>query len=178
MLEAGEMTTIAIVEPVADSVNYGLEAFESRGDDESIAETLATLDLESGVSADVTKTGALISLSDTLIFDSGEATINESAYPVLDRISGVLNEICLPMSVEGHTDNVPIHTAQFPSNWELSVARAVNVAKYFVEKGNIPPELVSAAGYGEMHPLVPNDTPEHRAMNRRVEIVLIKEGEN
>jgi chemotaxis protein MotB len=77
--------------------------------------------------------------------------------------------------VEGHTDNVPIHTRQFPSNWELSTARAVNVLKYFADADRIDPRRLSAVGYGESKPLVNNDSPRNRAKNRRVEIVLIKE---
>ena len=80
------------------------------------------------------------------------------------------------MRVEGHTDNIPIQTARFPSNWELSVARAVNVVKYFAEVSNIDPQRLSAVGYGESRPVVANDTPANRMKNRRVEILLITEG--
>lgn len=79
--------------------------------------------------------------------------------------------------VEGHTDNVPIFTERFDSNWELSTARAVRIVKYLIQEGNIAPGRLSAVGYGELRPLVQNDTPEHRARNRRVEIVLVKSEE-
>jgi chemotaxis protein MotB len=79
--------------------------------------------------------------------------------------------------VEGHTDNVPIHTNRFPSNWELSIARAVSVVKYFVDVGNINPQRLSAVGYGESRPLVPNSSAANLAKNRRVEIVLATEDE-
>jgi chemotaxis protein MotB len=80
-----------------------------------------------------------------------------------------------PIRVEGHTDNVPIHTKRFPSNWELSTIRAVNVLKYFANEGRIDPRRLSAVGYGESKPLVANNSPRDRAKNRRVEIVLLKE---
>jgi chemotaxis protein MotB len=75
--------------------------------------------------------------------------------------------------VEGNTDNVPIHTAQYPTNWELSAARAIGVARYLVEHDGLDPYRVSAAGYGEFRPRVPNDTDDHRQQNRRVDIVLL-----
>ncbi|NLM53103.1 MAG: OmpA family protein, partial [Firmicutes bacterium] len=72
----------------------------------------------------------------------------------------------------GHTDNVPINTARYPSNWELSVDRAVRVVRYFIEKHHMPPERFLATGYGEYHPVASNDTVEGRARNRRVNIVI------
>ncbi|OYV87673.1 MAG: hypothetical protein B7Z63_01985 [Ignavibacteriae bacterium 37-53-5] len=75
--------------------------------------------------------------------------------------------------VEGHTDDTPIHNAQFPSNWHLSVARALNVGYYLLQRYPIRPEKVAIVGYGEFHPLVPNDTPVHKAENRRVDIVIL-----
>jgi chemotaxis protein MotB len=78
--------------------------------------------------------------------------------------------------VEGHTDNVSIHTKRFPSNWELSIARAVSVVKHFAEVNQIDPQRLSAVGYGKSRPVAPNDTPSNRAKNRRVEIILKTEG--
>ena len=75
--------------------------------------------------------------------------------------------------VEGHTDNVPINTKRFPSNWELSTSRAVNVIKYFIRQRKVKPQRLSAVGYGESKPVFSNDTPENRARNRRVEIVIV-----
>ena len=76
------------------------------------------------------------------------------------------------ISIEGHTDNLPIHSERYPSNWELSTSRAVNVLRYFIEKGGISQKRISAVGMGEFQPIAENDTPENRAKNRRVEIVL------
>jgi chemotaxis protein MotB len=76
--------------------------------------------------------------------------------------------------IEGHTDNTPIHTLQYPTNWELSTARATTVVRWLIANYRLPPARLSAAGYGEYHPLVANTTPENRAKNRRVDIVLLR----
>jgi chemotaxis protein MotB len=94
----------------------------------------------------------------------------------LDKIAQALTNVPFSLRVEGHTDNVPIQTKRFPSNWELSIARAVNVVKYFAQVSNIDPQRLSAVGYGESRPVVENDTPSNRAKNRRVEILLLTEG--
>jgi chemotaxis protein MotB len=82
------------------------------------------------------------------------------------------------MRVEGHTDNVPINTSEFRSNWELSVRRATEVVRYLIEQHGFPPERISASGYAEYRPIASNDTAEDRAMNRRIEIIIINVAEN
>ena len=89
------------------------------------------------------------------------------------RVADIIKEVPNDVLVEGHTDNLPINTPEFPSNWELSTARATRVIRYFIENENIDPDRLSASGYSEYQPLRPNDTPENRAENRRVEIVLL-----
>ena len=134
--------------------------------------TQADLDIE------VTRThqGTRLSFEDQVLFDFGKAAINPAGFVFLDKIASVLDTIPYVMRVEGHTDNVPIQTRRFPSNWELSVARAVSVVKYFVEVSNIDPRRLSAVGYGESRPVAQNDTLSNRAKNRRVEILLLTEG--
>ncbi|MCG0274580.1 MAG: OmpA family protein [Thermosediminibacteraceae bacterium] len=117
--------------------------------------------------------GLAVRFMEGALFDSGKANLKEDARQVLDKIAPILKKINRPIRVEGHTDDVPIHTKEFPSNWELSTARAVNVLKYLIEKHNIPPRMISAAGYGEYHPVVPNDSEENRALNRRVDIIIL-----
>lgn len=134
------------------------------------------LKLESGVGFSVTGRGLVMTVADTVLFDLGVAEISPEAFPLLSKIASVISKTSFPIRIEGHTDNLPIHTEEFPSNWELSTARAVNVLRYFVEKEKIPPERLSAVGYGEFRPLFPNDTPEHRARNRRVEIIFVGAG--
>jgi len=116
--------------------------------------------------------GVRIRLPGKILFDLGEASLKEEARKVLDRVIPVIKNYNYPVRVEGHTDNLPIHTEKFPSNWELSAARAINVVKYLEKKG-VEKQLLSAVGYGEYRPLYPNDIPSHRAGNRRVEIVII-----
>lgn len=115
--------------------------------------------------------GLVISLQEAGFFDSGAAEIRPSALPVLDRIAAVLPETAL--RVEGHTDDVPIHTAQFASNWELSSSRASSIARLLLLHPNVHADLMSVAGYAEYHPAVSNATAVGRARNRRVDIVLL-----
>jgi chemotaxis protein MotB len=119
--------------------------------------------------------GTRLSFEDQVLFDFGKAAINPTGFVFLDKIADVLNKIPYAVRVEGHTDNVPIQTRRFPSNWELSVARAVSVVKYFAEVSNIDPRRLSAVGYGESRPVAANDTLSNRAKNRRVEILLLTE---
>ena len=133
------------------------------------------LDSEPGIRVTFNKERVLITIEDTVIFPSGIGDINAKAFPALDKITTIINKMSYPVRIEGHTDNDPIRTERFPSNWELSTARAVNVLKYFIELGNVSPNRLSAVGYGEAKPLFPNDTTEHKSKNRRVEIVLVME---
>lgn len=114
----------------------------------------------------------LIALPNDVLFDSGRTSLKPDAQAALTAVAGALGSIGdRHFLVAGHTDDVPIHTAQFPSNWELSTARAVEVTKYLVSKG-MKPQALSAAGHGEFDPVAPNDSNENRALNRRIEIVV------
>src|SRR5262249_35176364 len=115
----------------------------------------------------------LLELRNDVLFDSGRTDLKEEGKKTLAAVAGVLRT--LPdrrFQVAGHTDNVKIQTARFPSNWELSTAPAVEVVKLLVDAG-MDPRNVSAAGYGEFAPVESNDTPEGRAKNRRIEIALV-----
>lgn len=118
--------------------------------------------------------GLVISLKDTLLFPKGSADLTPRAQQVISGVGKSLAQLPNYTRVEGHTDNLPIHTAQFPSNWELSVIRATNVAQQLINEGSIEPLKISATGYGEYRPLVPNDSEVNRAINRRVDIVILK----
>jgi len=141
-----------------------------------IEEALEAFAAEPGVNVSYSNQGAHITFEDFLLFNFGKADINLGGLAFLDKMATLIQKIPYPVRVEGHTDNVPLHTARYPSNWELSIARAVSVVKYFAESGKINPQRLSAAGYGETRPLVPNDSPANRTRNRRVEIVLVTEG--
>jgi len=126
-----------------------------------------------GVTVSLDERGLAVRFMEGVFFDSGKANLKKEAIELLDEIAPILKKTQRHIRVEGHTDNVPIHTREFPSNWELSTARAVNVLRYLVENHGIPPKMISAAGYGEYHPVAPNDTDQNRARNRRVEIIIL-----
>ncbi|MEW6764448.1 MAG: OmpA family protein [Pseudomonadota bacterium] len=112
-----------------------------------------------------------LQIPDSILFSAGTANLSEAGLPLLDRIAEALKSNRYGISIEGHTDSIPIRNVRFPSNWELSAARAAIVLRYFIARG-IPPERMRAIGYADTRPVVPNDTPESRARNRRVELVL------
>jgi chemotaxis protein MotB len=117
--------------------------------------------------------GLTVSLTEAGFFDAGSSSMHPTSVAALDRIAETLRPLGYSLRVEGHTDNTPIHTAQFPSNWELSTARATFVLQYLISNGNIPPQRLSAVGYGEYRPVASNSTPEGRAANRRVDLVVL-----
>lgn len=125
------------------------------------------------VSTEMTQRGLVIRFTGQLLFDMGEANIRSDGEEVLIKVSQIIKEVPNDVLVEGHTDNLPINTSEYPSNWELSTARSTRVIRYFIENENIDPDRLSASGYSEYQPLRPNDTSENRAENRRVEIVLL-----
>ncbi|HEX4672777.1 MAG TPA: OmpA family protein, partial [Solirubrobacteraceae bacterium] len=111
-------------------------------------------------------------LTDQLLFASGQATLRTAGFPLLNEVAQLLNvDKSHPITVEGHTDNVPISSSQYPSNWELSTDRATTVVRYLIAKG-VNRERLGAVGYADLHPLASNATAVGRAKNRRVEIVL------
>lgn len=119
------------------------------------------------------KRGIVVSIAvDGLLFDVGSATIRPDAYSVLRDVAHVLAPLPNEIMVEGHTCSQPISTAIYPSNWELSSSRASSVVRLFMKEGIIPTRLI-AVGYGDTRPRLPNDSEAHRAMNRRVDIVLL-----
>jgi len=113
-------------------------------------------------------------LTDNLLFPSGSATLDPGANQLLDEVAQLLNlDPSHPITVEGHTDNQPIATAQFPSNWELSTTRATNVVRFLISRG-VSASRLGAVGYADLHPIASNATAAGRAENRRVEIVLMR----
>jgi chemotaxis protein MotB len=126
------------------------------------------------VSLKAQREGLIISLREIGFFESGSATLRESSLPAIARLAAVLSERPESLRIEGHTDNIPIHTSQFQSNWELSTERATELIKVFVTRYHFSPDRLSAAGYAEYHPVDSNGTAEGRAHNRRVDIVVLK----
>ena len=125
------------------------------------------------VSIEMGREGLVISLREAGFFASGSATTKPETQEILRRISTALNRTPYDLRVEGHTDNVPIHNAQFDSNWELSTARATSIARLLLGMKAIRAEHLSAAGYAQFHPVAPNDNGEGRARNRRVDLVVL-----
>jgi len=121
----------------------------------------------------MTPEGFVISLHELGFFDSGQAQLLPGAADKIKRIAIVLMQYGLDMRIEGHSDNVPIHNAQFNSNWDLSTARAMAVSMMLLNDAGFDPRRMSIAGYAEYHPAASNDTPEGRRANRRVDIVIV-----
>jgi chemotaxis protein MotB len=117
--------------------------------------------------------GLVLSLREVGFFESGSAALRASSMDTFDRLGSVLNTVPGSLRIEGHTDNVPIHTPQFQSNWELSSARASEIIRIFITREDIEPQRLSAAGYAEFHPVADNSTDEGRRLNRRVDIVIL-----
>jgi chemotaxis protein MotB len=117
--------------------------------------------------------GLVISLREVGFFESGSAQMKSSSKEAFDRIAGILRQRNYRLRIEGHTDNVPIRTAQFPSNWELSASRATEIVRLLIVRDGFAPDRLSAGGFAEFHPVASNSTEEGRGMNRRVDIVVL-----
>jgi chemotaxis protein MotB len=125
------------------------------------------------VSLRQTPEGLVLSLHELGFFDSGSSDLRASSLSTFDRIGSVIASVGSNLRIEGHTDNIPISTARFHSNWELSTARAAEIIRIFITREHINPERLSAAGYAEYHPVADNSTEDGRRLNRRVDIVII-----
>jgi|SRR5271166_1736611 len=117
--------------------------------------------------------GLVISLREVGFFESGSAQMKATSQSAFDRIAGILRQRDYRLRIEGHTDNAPIHTAQFPSNWELSASRATEMVRLLIVRDGFSPGRLSAGGYAEYHPVATNLTAEGRGINRRVDIVIL-----
>ena len=117
--------------------------------------------------------GLSIVIRDDFLFRIGRSEINQAARSVLEEVGAIIGDFEGRVVVEGHTDDIPIRTNTFPSNWELSTGRAISVVKHLTEVVGVDPAKCAAVGYGDTRPKVPNDTPRNRQKNRRVEIILV-----
>jgi chemotaxis protein MotB len=125
------------------------------------------------VSVTPTREGIVVSLREAGFFDSGSTALRPDAEPTLADIVKVMAGLRVRIRIEGHTDNVPIHNGRYNSNWELSTARATEIIRLFITKYGMAPGRLSASGYAEFYPVAPNNTPEGRGMNRRVDLVIL-----
>jgi chemotaxis protein MotB len=172
VLESGQKTEVG-----KEEILSRLEFVEQAKQNQSrmlsgIRNYIDQANLSSAVSVVKTEKGISVRIMDSVLFESGSADLLNSAKPILEKLAGIIKDSPYYIMIEGHTDDIPISTTRFPSNWELSTARAISVAKYFISLG-IKPDIFSVAGYAEYHPIVPNITPENRARNRRVEINFV-----
>jgi chemotaxis protein MotB len=144
-----------------------------------LANTIGGFIEENGVAVDMSVNlddyTVTMHFSDNVFFRSGDAELMPESIPILNSVMDLLassRDLLSMINIEGHTDNVPIHTAKYPSNWELSTDRAVNTLHYIADTGRFNMDLFSVAGYGEYHPIDSNSTEEGRASNRRVDFVI------
>ncbi|MFZ7111964.1 MAG: OmpA/MotB family protein, partial [Desulfatiglandales bacterium] len=139
-------------------------------------QVLVSEDLKDIASVDLVKDKAVrIILTGDVLFDSGKAALKPEAVESLRKIAGILRETSFAVNVVGHTDDVPISTEEFPSNWELSTMRACVTARFLMDEAAIPPDHVYVTGHAEYQPVRDDIDPESRAANRRVEIIMTKE---
>jgi len=139
-----------------------------------IKEVLKDLENKNKLNIFQDRRGIVIRITDTALFDSGSAEIRKEAIDAIDRLAGIITPMKENLHVEGHTDNIPINSIQFPSNWELSSARSTSIVRHFVSHG-VDPARLTAIGYGEYRPIAGNDTNEGKTKNRRVDIVILNE---
>ncbi|MCD6412531.1 MAG: OmpA family protein, partial [Elusimicrobia bacterium] len=159
-----------IFEQKADSV---LKKFAEEETAANLGKIVKRSGLEKFSDIEVNESQIRLVLNTPVLFDSGRAQLRNETKKILDGIARTFSLTKDKIIIEGHTDNIPIRSSDFKSNWELSARRAVNVINYFVKKG-FPPERFIAAGYGEYFPRFSNATAEGRMKNRRIEIVLLK----
>ncbi len=138
-----------------------------------VEEQFETKERGEEVLTEVTERGLVVHIVESALFDVASADLQPRAMELLDLIYEEIKDTPNHIRVEGHTDDLQINTARFPSNWELSGARATEVVRYFIDEHNMPPGRISALGYGEYRPIRPNNSIENRATNRRVDIVIL-----
>ncbi len=142
---------------------------------EEVNQYLQQLGLEDIVATTRTEEGVILVLPEQILFNTAEAIVLDEAKPVLNRVGQLLKDMPNMVRVEGHSDSRPIRNEVYPSNWELSAARAGSVIRYFIDTHDLDPDRFMAVGFGETRPVAPNDGPENWAKNRRVEIVILEQ---
>jgi chemotaxis protein MotB len=165
--------TVAGAEKLANTSSQAVQA-QTQARIEGLVREQVTLHqmAASSVVLHATDDGLVVSLREAGFFDSGSAEVRPSSLGLLRAVAAIFPR--QPMRVEGHTDNVPIHTAQFATNWELSTARAANITRLLISQNAVDPTQISAAGYAEFRPIANNSIEAGRQQNRRVDIVLLK----
>lgn len=142
---------------------------------EQLDKNFQNTEMRNYITTDFDKNGIRIVIKDSVFFQSGDNNLLVTAIPILDTIATALHSNKYPIIVEGHTDDIPISTDFFPSNWELATARASSVVRYFIHYGDLDPNRLVASGYAEFRPIAENNSSSNRAKNRRVEIKILEE---
>ena len=122
---------------------------------------------------ELTARGLVVSMREAAFFASGDDSVSPSSYPVLEKVANVIRDLPNSVRLEGHSDNVPIHTSRFRSNWELSTARAIAMLEIFEKRYKVPRERMAVAGYAETSPADSNESTDGRSHNRRVDLVVL-----
>lgn len=138
------------------------------------AEIQGTVPDPKSVAFIVDERGLTIRFLDSMLFDLGSAELKSQAQPALNTVADSLQKTSYFVRIEGHTDNLPIKTVRYPSNWDLSAARAITVTRFLIQNHNLDPKRFSSLGYGEYRPMVANDSEANRSKNRRVDIVVLR----
>lgn len=142
---------------------------------EEITKLIREKNLQDKVSVSIQERGVVVGLMNTVLFDPGSAQIKPESVPTLVAIGQIANGVHNYIRIEGNTDDVPQSSPQFPSNWELSVVRATEVLRLMIAQSGVAPDKISAVGYGEYRPSVPNTSPENRSKNRKVDVVILSD---
>ncbi len=161
------------IKPVDDNQTSQTEKTKMEELKRSVDKYLEQNGLNQSVSTKVDERGLVVSINDTLFFDTGKADVKPDYAKKLIEIGKILSQLNNYIRIEGHTDNIPIKTSEYSSNWQLSSARAANVTELLVNQAGIAPKKLSAVGYGEFRPIGDNSTEEGRLKNRRVDIIII-----
>jgi chemotaxis protein MotB len=191
VLQSTDLRKIPAIKPETLSPGKGGEDLKiatknrSRAEMKDFQEAKAIIDsalknygAQDKVNVQVTKRGLVVSLKEAGFFDSGSADVKSNSFQLLNAVAKALAPFSNPVRVEGHTDNIPISSHAFKSNWELSTTRSTNIVHYPIDNYSFPPEKISAVGYGEHRPIADNTREDGRSKNRRVDIVLLsKESE-
>lgn len=172
----GERDKLNEVEKIDEFLKYQEETKKLEDVQGKLKDYLASKGLDSVVFTSIEERGLVLRFTDSVLFEKGRAELLKGSNEILKGVAEIIKQLDNPLRIEGHTDNLAIHTVKFPSNWELSTTRATTVLQYFI-KMNIDPKRLSAVGYGEFHPIAENDSEENRRKNRRVDIVIIRQSQ-
>lgn len=145
---------------------------------DKVQDYVLTEELDAKVSVTMNRRGVFVDIKEAILFEPGSAEIKETGIIVLKQLEGLINDFDNDIVIEGHTDDVPMNTSLYPSNWELSTGRAVAVVRFLSEAERVDPKRLSAIGYSEYRPIAGNDNRANRAINRRVNILIIFDEES